>query len=72
MDNKELEQLLYLANQKVLELSKPYEVTINDKHYAVNSLGQLKKILDIYALHDIPVRMSIEPQIWKYSRKRKK
>lgn len=41
----DLEQLLYFANMKVQELSRPYDVEINDREETINSLKQLQELL---------------------------
>lgn len=41
----ELEQLLYFANMKVQELSRPYNVVINDKEETIKSLKELQQLL---------------------------
>lgn len=41
----DLEQLLYFANMKVQELSRPYDVEINDKTETIKSLKELQKLL---------------------------
>ena len=45
----ELEQLLYYANMKLVNATKPYELTIEDRIETINSLKDLKEILDQYA-----------------------
>lgn len=41
----DLESLLYFANMKVQELSRPYGVVINDIEKEINSLKQLQSLL---------------------------
>lgn len=41
----DLESLLYYANRKVAELSRPYDVEINDREETINSLKQLQELL---------------------------
>ena len=41
----DLEQLLYFANMKVQELSRPYDVEINDRTETIKSLKELQKLL---------------------------
>lgn len=45
----ELEQLLYYANMKLINATKPYELTIEDRVETIHDLKQLKDILDQYA-----------------------
>jgi CRISPR/Cas system-associated exonuclease Cas4 (RecB family) len=45
----ELEQLLYYANRKLVNATKPYELTIEDREETINSLEQLKGILEQYS-----------------------
>ena len=45
----ELEQLLYYANMKLLNATKPYELTIDERIETINSLEQLKGILEQYS-----------------------
>lgn len=42
---KNLEYCLYMANMKVQELSKPYDIEINDIEKEINSLKQLQSLL---------------------------
>lgn len=44
----ELEQLLYYANMKLVNATKPYELTIEDRVETINNLKQLKDILEQY------------------------
>ena len=53
----ELEQLLYYANRKLINATKPYELTIEERVETINSLEQLKEILDQYAN---PVNITIK------------
>ena len=53
----ELEQLLYYANIKLVNATKPYELTIEERVEEINSLEQLKTILDQYAN---PVNISLK------------
>ena len=41
----DLESLLYFANMKVQELSRPYGVVINDKEEEIRSLKELQALL---------------------------
>lgn len=41
----DLESLLYYANRKVEELSRPYDVEINDRTETIKSLKELQKLL---------------------------
>ena len=41
----DLEGLLYHANMKVQELSRPYDVEINDRTETIKSLKELQKLL---------------------------
>ena len=53
----ELEQLLYYANMKLVNATKPYELTIEDRIETINSLEQLKGILEQYSN---PVNITIK------------
>ena len=53
----ELEQLLYYANMKLVNATKPYELTIEERTETINTLEQLKGILDQYAN---PVNISLK------------
>ena len=53
----ELEQLLYYANMKLVNATKPYELTIEDRVETINSLEQLKGILEQYTN---PVNITIK------------
>ena len=54
---KELETLLNYANRKLVNATKPYELTIEQRTEIINSLEELKEILDQYAN---PVNISIK------------
>jgi hypothetical protein len=54
---KELETLLSYANRKLINATKPYELTIEERVETINSLEQLKEILDQYAN---PVNISLK------------
>lgn len=41
----DLESLLYFANMKVQELSRPYDVVINDREEEIRSLKELQALL---------------------------
>ena len=41
----DLEGLLYHANMKVQELSRPYDIEINNKTETIKSLKELQKLL---------------------------
>ena len=41
----DLESLLYHANMKVQELSRPYDVVINDREETIKSLKELQRLL---------------------------
>lgn len=41
----DLESLLYMANMKVQELSRPYDVEINGREETLRSLKELKEFL---------------------------
>lgn len=45
---KNLEYCLYFANAKVVELSTPYNLTINEIEQEIRSLKELKAILESY------------------------
>ena len=45
---KDLEMSLYMANRQVINLSKPYDLTINDRQEVIKSLKELKAILEEY------------------------
>lgn len=45
----ELEFLLRYANMKLVNATKPYELTIEDRTETINSLKDLKEILEQYA-----------------------
>ena len=53
----ELEQLLYYANRKLINATKPYELTIEERKEEIRSLEELKGILDQYAN---PVNISLK------------
>jgi hypothetical protein len=54
---KELETLLSYANRKLANATKPYELTIEQRTETINSLQELKEILDQYAN---PVNITIK------------
>lgn len=54
---KELETLLSYANRKLANATKPYELIIEQRTEIINSLEELKEILDQYAN---PVNISIK------------
>ena len=54
---KELETLLSYANRKLANATKPYELTIEQRTEIINSLEELKEILDQYAN---PINISIK------------
>lgn len=53
----ELEQLLYYANMKLVNATKPFELTIEERTEEIRSLEELKGILDQYAN---PVNISLK------------
>lgn len=54
---KELETLLSYANRKLINATKPYELTIEERTEEIRSLEELKGILDQYAN---PVNISLK------------
>lgn len=53
----ELETLLNYANMKLVNATKPYELTIEERTEEIRSLEELKGILDQYAN---PVNISLK------------
>lgn len=45
---QDLETNLHIANRKLVQLSKPYDLTINDRQETIRSLKELKAILENY------------------------
>lgn len=45
----ELEQLLYYANMKLVNATKPYELTIEERTEEIRTLEELRNILNEYA-----------------------
>ena len=41
----DLESLLYIANQKVQQLSRPYDVELNGREETIRSLQELQSLL---------------------------
>ena len=41
----DLESLLYIANQKVQQLSRPYDVELNGREETIRSLQELQRLL---------------------------
>ena len=41
----DLESLLYIANQKVQQLSRPYDVELNGRENTIRSLKELQELL---------------------------
>ncbi len=54
-----LRNLLKLANHKIINLSKPYNLTINEIEQEIRSLEQLREILLDYK---DPVNIKLEPK----------
>lgn len=52
-----LRNLLKLANHKIVNLSKPYDLTINEIEYEIRSLESLQEILETY---ENPVNIKLE------------
>lgn len=57
---KYLRNLLTFANHKIVNLSKPYDLTINEIQQEVRSLEQLREILLEF---EQPVEIHLEPQV---------
>lgn len=56
---KYLRNLLKLANRKILNLTKPYKLTIDEIEQEIRSLEELKEILEQY---QNPINISLEPK----------